>query len=372
MANNSTTSRKSKAKDEPLAVSLLENFVSDIYPWQRTDWKKLRQYQTNDSIPHALLLTGKQGLAKSNLALLWAETLLCESIFPGSLSDDTAKACGECASCSLFQSGSHPDFLVVEPSEPGKAIKVDQIRDLVEFVSLTCSRAKFRIIVISPAEAMNVNAANSLLKTLEEPPPNTIVILVSASPASLPATIRSRCRIFAVSPATSEVLQNWLAQRRQNTADEREFALSISENSPVNAAFYLDSAILKLNSSLLEDWYQLAIGTAKASKIAEKWLKQADNLPIKLVYTWVVDMIRYRSLDDGSPSKTDAGMKEIFYYKYNQQIESLACSIPLKRLFGIYDKVIELIKPGNTALNDQIQLESLLIQWSLVAQTSSK
>ncbi len=347
-----------------------ELFYSDLYPWQHADWKKLRQYQMNNSMPHALLLTGKKGLSKSQLAVLWAKTLLCESVLPGSLSDSDSKACGQCSACALFQASTHPDYLYVEPDEPGKAIKVDQIRAIVAFVSLTRSRGKKRVIIISPAEAMNVNAANSLLKTLEEPPENTIVILVSSNLKALPATIRSRCQFFAVTPPKAGVLTAWLVQNQPKPAAELEFALSISENTPLNALFYLDSDVYAVNSELLNDWHLLASGEAKPSKIAEKWLKQANNIPIKLVYTWIVDMIRYRSVSQYSVSETDDNLSEIFYYKQHQLFEKLALSIPLKRLFGIHDKVIDIIKLGHTSLNDQLQLESLLIQWSLIANTA--
>ncbi|VAW78873.1 DNA polymerase III delta prime subunit [hydrothermal vent metagenome] len=349
---------------------------SDLYPWQLADWQALRQYQTNNALPHAILLTGKKGLAKLQLAALWAKTLLCESTLTAELSSNESKACGSCPACALYQAETHPDFLFVEPSEQGKAIKVDQIRHIVEYVSLTRSRGSIRVIIISPAETMNVNAANSLLKTLEEPPENTLLILVSSTPDVLPATIRSRCQHFVVSAPTSDVLSTWLAQNNQNTAEERAFAVSLSENMPLNADFYLKSEIYAVNSDLLNDWQLLASGQAKPSKIAEKWLKQPDNIPIKLVYTWIVDMIRYRSVAhdsvyQSSASETDDNVRELFYYKRNQQLDKLAASIPLKRLFGIYDKVIDIIKLGRTSVNDQLQLESLLIQWSLIAQPSS-
>jgi len=339
---------------------------TQLYPWQLSDWEQLRQYQNNEAIPHALLITGKEGLAKFSLATLWAKTLLCETILPGSLSDTDSKACGHCPSCELFQAGTHPDYLCVEPTEPGKAIKVDQIRDVVKFVSLTRTRSNIRVIIICPAEAMNVNAANSLLKTLEEPPENTVLILLSSNNHSLPATIHSRCQHMSISSTKPTELRTWLAENGNNSADELDLALSIAENVPLKAQFYLDSSIYAVNTDLLTDWQLLASGKAKPSTIAEKWLKQPDNLPIKLVYTWVVDMIRYHST---VINEIDDLEQKIFYHKNNQQLINLAGSIPLKRLFGIYDKVIDILKLQHTSLNNQLQLESLLIQWSLIAQS---
>lgn len=340
-----------------------------LFPWQQADWKKLRQYQNNKNIPHALLITGSKGLAKSELAVLWAKTLLCETVLPGMLSDNQTTACGHCASCELFQAETHPDYMLIEPAEPGKAIKVDQIRTLVEFVSLTRSRGNIRVILVNPAEAMNVNAANSLLKTLEEPPENTVIILVSSKPSSLAATIRSRCQIFPVSAVDTDIMRTWLAEDSEKSAEELDLALSLAEYTPINARFYLDSSILAVADDLLNDWHMLASGTAKPTTIADKWLKQPENIPIQLVYTWVIDMIRYHSIQGKGISEIEPEVRQIFYHKNSQLLQTLSMSIPLKRLFGIYDKVIEILKLGHTSLNKQLQLESLLVQWSLIAQS---
>ncbi len=340
-----------------------------LYSWQQKDWQHLLQYQNTKKIPHALLLTGNKGLAKFEFAILWANTLLCETLSHMELLDNMAMACGHCTACELFAANTHPDFMLIQPEEEGKAIKVAQIRKLVEFVSLTQSRSNRRVIVISPAESMNMNAANSLLKTLEEPPENTLIILVSSKPHSLPATIRSRCQHFPVSTADTATMQSWLAQAGQYSQDEVDLALSLTENSPVNAQFYLDSAILRINDELLNDWKMLASGQAKPTAIAEKWLKQPENVPIRLVYTWLVDMIRYHSLNQGHSRPLDDNARVLFYHKGDTSLQKLAISIPVKRLFVIYDKVIEILKLGHTSLNKQLHLESLLIQWSLIAQS---
>lgn len=345
-----------------------------LLPWQHADWEKLRQYQSNKNIPQALLLTGSKGSAKSELAVLWAKTLLCDTVLPGMLSDNQTTACGHCASCELFQAGTHPDYMMIEPEEVGKAIKVGQIRQLVEFVSLTRSRGKIRVILVNPAESMNINAANSLLKTLEEPPENTLILLVSSKPAALSATIRSRCQFFPITAVDIESISAWLTQGSDKNADisekELDLALALAEYSPFNAKFYLESSILSVADDLLNDWKMLANGAAKPSNIAEKWLKQTENIPIRLVYTWVIDMIRYHSINNNEVSNIAEGEVRLdFYHKDNQLIRELGLGIPLKRLFGMYDKVLEVLKLEHSSLNNQLQLESLLIQWSLIAQS---
>jgi len=338
------------------------------YPWLQTDWQKLTEYQQSQKIPHAIIFTGKKGLAKRELANLWVKSLLCDTNSPEKNDSDTLFPCQVCESCRLFNAQTHPDYLLIEPEEVAKAIKVDQIRELVDFVSLTRSRGQYRIILISPAENMNTNAANSLLKTLEEPAANTILILTSSNIQQLPATIRSRCQLFPVTSPKSEELEQYLVTSQQISADEIQIALSISENSPVDAEFYLSSSIASLNNDLLNDWQLLADGSVNPSKISEKWLKQSTNIPLKLVYTWIVDMIRYQSIR--LQVAGDSYHTGHFYQGNNKTLEILALKIPAKRLFSLYDKVVELIELERTTLNKQIQLESLLIQWSLVAQSS--
>ena len=163
--------------------------------------------------PHALLLGGRQGLGKRALALHWARALLCEA--PQADGD----ACGKCPSCRLVVGSNHPDLRLIEPvvyDEEGNAertdgIGVDRIRDLTAFAQLSSHRRIAKVALVVPAEALNAAAANALLKTLEEPPPGTFLILVSHQPGRLPATIISRCRRLPVAEPESEAAAAWLA-----------------------------------------------------------------------------------------------------------------------------------------------------------------
>ncbi len=168
-----------------------------LLPWQsQIAFEALRARGT---WPHALLVDGPRGSGKRILALNFARALLCET--PGT--DGTA--CGTCASCGYVHAGQHPDLQLVEPFEydddglakPLDAIPVARVRALIEWSLLSAHRSVAKVAVIVPAEAMNAAAANALLKTLEEPRPDTYLILVAHAPGRLPATLRSRCRRFA-------------------------------------------------------------------------------------------------------------------------------------------------------------------------------
>ncbi len=178
----------------------------NIYPWHDDLWKRLAP-----PLPHALLLKGRSGIGKLGFADYLAQSLLCES----PLQD--GKACNACVSCSWFVNACHPDFRRIEPesdlAESGRKVKqitIDQVRSLAGFMNLSTHRNGYRIVLIHPAEAMNIHAANALLKTLEEPSGKSLFLLVSHKPHQLLPTILSRCQAIAMPfPGPAEA-EKWL------------------------------------------------------------------------------------------------------------------------------------------------------------------
>ena len=204
----------------------------DLLPWQTAVAGEALAARA--TWPHALLLDGPRGLGKRILALNLARALLCESPGVGGFS------CGTCASCRYVVAGQHPDLQLIEPfvvDEDGEVkaqdpIPVDRIRALIEWVQLTSHRGHAKVAVIAPAESMNLAAANALLKTLEEPPAATYLILVSHQPGRVPATLRSRCRRMAAPRPTTEAAETWLTQ--QGVTNPR-FALAQAGGAPLLA-----------------------------------------------------------------------------------------------------------------------------------------
>jgi DNA polymerase-3 subunit delta' len=194
------------------------------------------------TLSHALLVTGAAGTGKRNFAMHLAQALLCEA--PGG----DGLACGACASCGYFVAGQHPDFRLIEhdvAEDDGEVkhrneIPVDDIRALRELVQLTAHRGGRRVVVVDPAEGMNRAAANAFLKTLEEPPPDTFLVLVSHQPGRLPATIVSRCRRVALPLPPREAALRWLAAQGV-AAPER--ALAQAHGAPVTALALADDAL---------------------------------------------------------------------------------------------------------------------------------
>jgi DNA polymerase-3 subunit delta' len=184
----------------------------DWLPWQRA--AAAQALSERATWPHALLITGARGIGKRVLAQNFARSLLCEAPRTDGL------ACGQCPSCRYVVAGAHPDLRQVEPIERDdegtvrilSEIAVDRIRELTRWALLSSHRGRAKVAVIAPAETMNVAAANALLKTLEEPPPETYLLLVTHRPGRVPATLRSRCRRYVAPGAGNDAASLWLAE----------------------------------------------------------------------------------------------------------------------------------------------------------------
>ena len=189
--------------------------TSQQLPWHEAQRRQWQQQRRLDKIPHAVLLAGPAGLGKRQFAHYLAQTLVCTTT--------TGQApCGQCRACRLMDTGSHPDSHAIAPEDT--FIKVDAIRALIHKTNLTAEH--WQVFLIDQAEAMHPSAANALLKTLEEPAPNTMLVLSSAEPQQLPATIRSRCQIITFHPvATTEAIQ-WLADQQPGISWEPVLALA--------------------------------------------------------------------------------------------------------------------------------------------------
>ena len=211
----------------------------NYFSWHQTHYQQLAQRAGR--LPHALLFKGAAGIGKRAFAAALARGVLCEK--PAA----PLAACGACEACHWMETGNHPDFRLLQPEaaeavdedaesadkKKKKDISVAQIRALAEFINVSAHRGGAKVVVIQPAETMNVNAANALLKSLEEPPPETFFLLVTDRPHLLPATIRSRCEQLALSPPTPQQAATWL---KQSGASRPELALAQAGGAPLLAA----------------------------------------------------------------------------------------------------------------------------------------
>ena len=204
--------------------------VTPPLPWQHGAWERLLASHRGGSLPHALLFAGLPGTGCERFALALARYLLCAAPVQG-------MNCGECKACRLTASGAHGDFLSLEPTGEGQVIQVGQVREAIAFGAQTPGLGRCKVLLIAPAERMTAAAANALLKSLEEPPANTYLLLVTGAESRLPATVRSRCQVLRFPlPAADDCLP-WLAEG--SDAEAARQALALAAGRPLRAAALL-------------------------------------------------------------------------------------------------------------------------------------
>ncbi|MDH2919404.1 MAG: DNA polymerase III subunit delta' [Sideroxydans sp.] len=270
--------------------------MSALYPWQENDWQRLQALRARP--PQGLLFKGNKGVGELELAINFAHALLCQQ--PHS----SGMACGTCPACHWLSQGAHPDFRLVQPDaislageetetgkKPSKQISVEQIRELADFLSLSAHQGGKRVIIIYPAEAMNHNAANALLKSLEEPPRDMLFIVVTHKAQQLLPTILSRCVAFNLTMPDVATATAWLQTQgvkqpetalaragfapllalqgdAQTGLDEREKLLAALRQPSVLDVFSLAEMLQKTEQVLVVQWLQQWSFDLSAMKLA--------------------------------------------------------------------------------------------------------
>lgn len=325
--------------------------MTAFYPWQQAQWQQTIKRANDNRLAHALLLTGAEGTGKYDFALGLARSLLCSAV------DADGRACGACKSCQLFDSDTHPDFTRIVPADEGGAIRIDQIRALIEHMGLHSHFGGKRIILLNPADSMNMAAANSLLKTLEEPQPDTLLLLITARPTRLPATIRSRCQVIRFERPEPALARDWLSSQLDNPA-QADNLLSLASGAPLLARAMGTDDTLQQQQQRLADLAGIAQGEQDPVSIAGSWYKDETARPIQWLYQWVSDMIRSRTgIEDFAHNRDLA-----------PTLQSLAKRIDLQRLYTFLDKVTEALKFQHTSANKRLMIEGLLIAWANISR----
>ena len=326
----------------------------DIYPWQRPLWESLQTLRNAQRLPHALLFKGATGLGKSHLAQVFVQSLLCTQ------PDSESRPCGRCRNCLLYFTGNHPDFFQIAPEEGGdKPIKVDQVRELNSAMTLKSHGGGYKIAIISPAEQMNVAAANSLLKTLEEPPPQTLLILISHTPGLLLPTIRSRCQNLHFEIPPRDVALTWLSAQLSPSVNVPEF-LNVAHGAPLTARALAASDVLKHRLALLADLERLLQRQADPVVIAAAWSQNPVAETLNQLLSWIGDMIKLRHATE-PPYLANPDLAP--------RLKRLAAQFDLKPLYRLLDQVQVALLLSSRPLNPQLLLEDVLLSWLNAAGT---
>jgi DNA polymerase-3 subunit delta' len=317
------------------------------FPWHAEVWQTLTRRAEEARLPHALLLSGPGGLGKRHLAEAFAAWLLCEN-------HGAQGACGACRGCHLLQAGSHPDLLRAFPAEEGKDLTIAQIREATAFQELKPQYAGHKVIVLAPAERMNANAANALLKTLEEPAAGTMLILVTDRPAALLPTIRSRCQIVQLTPARGDAdTLAWLAARLPANADAAE-ALALADDAPLAALELVTGGGAERRAGVLDGLEQVAKG-APVSGVAGTWVSGGADAAVHWAYVTVCELIRLKAA--GPEGLTAPGGER-------GRLQAMAEPVDLAGLYRILDRLQEAPRLLRGHVHPQLLLEEILVHWA--------
>jgi DNA polymerase III subunit delta' len=342
-----------------------------IYPWHQPSWSQLQAASVQQH--HALLLHGPTGAGKRRFAEVLAQSLLCAS------PKETGAPCGECADCHWFEQKSHPDFRLLTPdalrveseadAEPSgedgargekkltTQITIEHVRALQDFIFLTTHRRDGRrVILVHPADAMNVFSANALLKMLEEPPRGTVFLLVTDELRRLLPTIISRCRRFPLPTANHVDALAWLQD--QGVADA-ELLLAQAGGAPLAALATAGSEEQQERRRFLDQLSQLS-GPGAALELAAASQKIALSSVVRWLFTWCYDLMAASLADTVR-----------YHLDYRDAIKKLTLRLPMDQLLIYQDTLKAAARSVNHPLNPRLFLEQLLLSYLQTIGTSS-
>ncbi len=351
---------------------------SAYFPWQTSVWNKLftqhfSQMEEAQHFPHALLLAGIAGIGKKQLAFYLAKALLCQSPEYKSQSGQI-EPCLSCRSCLLFHSGNHPDLYHITTPEDKKVIPVDDIRELIQWSVLSSQYGGKKIIIIEPAEAMNLNAANSLLKTLEEPVADTIIILLTNKKQALLATIRSRCQTIDLALPERQLAIHWLEQSLMPEKHNAQLLLSLSSGAPLLALDLARGEQLEFRRSIFDDLFSIINELVDPVKIAEALFKQTKGRQTKgkrtktakkQLYLTPYDVIYWMDsmVSDVARFTHNCAHDTISNIDYYDDLKLLSNRLYLKRVLQLSDLINKAYYEIQGSVNINLLFENLLIDW---------
>ena len=235
---------------------------SVVLPWHQSAWAQLVSRVDSNRLPHALILIAPSGSGRRLFAEAFCAYLMCD--------EEASKPCGRCKQCLLYASGNHPDVMVLTPELNSKAIKIDMVRRATQFVEQTANQAKAtKVVIIEPAEAMAPAAANSLLKSLEEPPGKTLFMLIAEPGASLLPTIRSRCQPLVLGTAGDTEAMAWLTAHSIAEPQHLSAALQLAPGRPLYALELHEKGVPAWRAALEQSLPALLRGSVSASEVAK-------------------------------------------------------------------------------------------------------
>jgi DNA polymerase-3 subunit delta' len=332
-----------------------------VFPWQIKQWQQIWRAKQENRLAHALLVAGVGGTGKAQFVESFVRAYCCKH------SKTTASDCVptdecSCHACRLIKGRAHPNVLWIEPEKIGSAIKVDQIRDISDFINQTSLQEEYRIVIVNPADEMNINAANALLKTLEEPSPGSILILISNHPAQLPATILSRCQRIIFPRPDKALALTWLNKqlsshnKKSEIKHDGELLLRLAHGAPLAAMQLVKNEILSARTHLFQTLYSLSQKQTDPIQAAAKIQDLEPIAFLDFMLTWIMDLLKLH---------LGCAKDEIINQDFAPQLITLQHQGFLnatKNYMNYLQHIRGQIQMGIN-LNKQLMIENVLIRW---------
>jgi len=332
--------------------------VTDIaleMPWLQSAWQVVQKQFAEGRFPHALLLTGECGVGKRAWADAVAGLLLCASPVNKDIGEPVA--CGQCRQCQLVAASSHPDVRVYSP-EKSRMIKVDQVRSLSAFAVSSPQVSARKIAIIDRADQLNINSANALLKTLEEPVPDFVLLLLQESGRPVLPTIRSRCQVLTIPVPSAAQAGAWLVGKvaelegdKQPSSELMAKSLMLAGNAPRLALEYATGEFPVLRDEAFEKFRQFMKGQVAVSEAARAFKALGLEDMLWLFEGWAADLARLCA--GGEANDHEAA----------EMLGFLAGINPAWRAHELLDMVREARAAGVYNANPELEASRLLIAW---------
>ncbi|MFK7815844.1 MAG: DNA polymerase III subunit delta' [Gammaproteobacteria bacterium] len=326
-----------------------------IFPWQHKNWQRAMRFLQDDRLAHAVLLSGPASIGKLEFCLSFIQRLNCTN---PSLDD---QACGECKDCLLFAARTHPDIRMLNVDEDAdqdkksankvEQIKVDDIREINQFMTLSGQHGGYKVVCLNYAETMNNNAANALLKTLEEPPKKSIILLITHRADALLPTIRSRCQTWKFHLPDDEQSLIWLNQQKKQ--DHWPALLKVAGNRPLLAQDLDTSGLGEDRARYYEDLGHFLLGKSNVAKVSSKHQDEQLERLVTWQQAWCADLVRCHYGDEPVTLENP---------DIRRSLHSLVARVDLHSLFRFMDKLIELRRFSSAPLNKRLFIEDMLIR----------
>ena len=316
----------------------------DLLPWHASACDKLTAAFASHRLSHGLLLQGPAGVGKERFASALAAALFCTG------RGERLEACGECAECQLSRAGTHPDIHWLRIPEDKKSIGVDQVREVCEQLAMTSMRRGYRIAVIAPAEKMTASAQNALLKTLEEPSPRTVLVLVTARPSALLATLRSRCQRIEVARPENAMALRWLTATLGSAPPPR--LLAVAGGSPLKALALAPhfAGLEEQMAGLLEAFLDRRIEVTRAAADM-----QGAGLPTRLDWleAWLVAAVQ---------AATGVANENPLTFRTGSLLQRAAAELNITAAFQVLDRLREARRLLEGSASAPLVVETLLLE----------